>query len=84
MTKGIGLLSAVDTAAKNYRERMTWFDCLKDDARDELLAARKKWHAGGYSLKRLTLARLIVKAAKDRGWKVCDSKRMSEWLAKND
>ena len=84
MAKASSLLAVVDAAASSYRSRITWFDRLHDDAKSELLAARKKWRDGGYTLKRLTLARMIVEAARERGWAVCDEKRMSEWLSKND
>jgi hypothetical protein len=84
MAKASSLLAVVDAAASSYRHRTTWFDRLDADAKSELMAARKKWRDGGYTLKRLTLARMIVEAARERGWPVCDATRMSEWLRKND
>ena len=84
MAKTSSLLAVVDAAASSYRSRITWFDRLHDDAKSELLAARKKWQEGCYTLKRLTLARMIVQAARERGWVVCDETRMAEWLNKND
>jgi len=84
MPKATSLLADVDAAAKSFRNRTTWFDMLGSEAQSELLAARQKWHAGGFTLKRYQVSRLIVKAATNRGWKVCDEKRMAEWLDKND
>lgn len=64
--------------------QLTWFDRLPTDAMDTLLAAKTKFRSGGYgSTKRLTLARILVNYGQEHGWKVCDSKRMSEWLAKD-
>jgi hypothetical protein len=84
MAKASPFLADIDNAITQQCARPTWFDLLAADAQSELLAVRKRWHAGGYTVKRLTLARLIIKVATDRGWKVCDYKRMGEWLAKND
>ena len=84
MAKASPFLADIDAAVTSQCSRRTWFDALGDDAQAELLAVRKRWRDGGYTVKRFTLARLIVSAATDRGWKVCDHKRMSEWLARND
>lgn len=84
MAKANSLLAAVDAAVNNRKGRTTWIDRLDADARSELLAARKKWREGGYQLRRLTLARMIVAAARERGWAVCDETRMAEWLSRND
>ena len=84
MGKASPFLADLDAAVTQQCGRRTWFDLLDADAQAELLAARKRWRDGGYTVKRQTLARLIVSAATDRGWKVCDIKRMSEWLAKKD
>jgi hypothetical protein len=84
MARAVSLLDAVNAAAATHRGRLTWFESLDADAQAEMLAARRRWQEGGYTLKRLTVARLIVKAATDRGWKVCDHTRMAEWLAKKE
>lgn len=84
MAKTRSLLDDVDTAVTSHKGRTIWFDRLDADAKSELLAARKKWRGGGYQLRRLTLARIIVESARERGWVVCDETRMAEWLSKND
>jgi len=51
---------------------------------DTLLAAKAKFRSGEYGrTRRLTLARILVDYGHEHGWKVCDPKRMSEWLAKD-
>ena len=59
----------------------TWWSQLDDAAQEELLAVRKRFHAGGYAARRGTLARILVDACRKRGWNVCDHKRFAEWLA---
>jgi hypothetical protein len=80
------LLDEIDSAVAVTAEaarRKTWFDCLPSDAQQLLVAARDKFHAGGYEIARYALARVLVDHATKHGWKVCDTKRMSEWLASN-
>lgn len=84
MAKG-NMLADIDAAvaAVTAERRLTWFDRLPTEAMDTLLAAREKFHAGGYGkLRRLTLARILIDHAAKRGWRTCDDKRLSEWLAK--
>jgi hypothetical protein len=77
-------LADIDAAAAVQCVRRTWFDALSEEAQKELLSVRHRWRDGKYTMKRMTLARFVIKAATDRGWKTCDLKRMAEWLAKND
>lgn len=80
-------LAAIDAAVAQVvnAQRVTWLDRLPDDARETLLAARAKFHAGGYgALKRNTLARVLIAHAAERGWKIPQAKGVSEWLAKHD
>jgi hypothetical protein len=59
----------------------TWLSQLDAAAREELLAVRDRFHAGGYAARRGTIARVLVNACRQRGWAVCDHKRLAEWLA---
>jgi hypothetical protein len=80
-------LAAIDAAVAEVvnAQRATWFDRLPDDARETLAAARAKFRAGGYgTLKRHTLARVLIAHAAERGWKVPMNKGMNEWLARHD
>ena len=64
--------------------QLTWFDRLPTDAMDTLLAAKAKFRSGEYGrTRRLALARILVDYGHEHGGKVCDPKRMSEWLAKD-
>jgi hypothetical protein len=86
MAKG-NMLAEIDVAvaAAMAERRLTWFDRLPTEAMDTLLAAREKFHAGGYgTTKRLTLARILIEYCETRGWRSCDHKRMGEWLAKRN
>ena len=61
--------------------RRMWLDALPADARAELIAVRSRYKDGGYGpAKRGTIARLLHANCADRGWKTCDTKRLSEWL----
>lgn len=76
--------AAVALAAASTR-RLTWFERLPADAQEKFLAAREKFHSGGYgSLARLTLARALIDYAEKNGLRACDYKRMGEWLAKQN
>ncbi len=80
------LLDEIDSAVAVTAEaarRKTWFDHLPADAQQTLTAAREKFLAGGYEITRHALAKVLVDHAKRHGWKVCDHRRMSEWLASN-
>lgn len=81
------LLADIDAAvviAVAASRPVTWFDRLPTEAQDALLAARTKFHAGGYGdISRFALARVLVAYAKEHGWKTCDRKRMHEWLEKH-
>lgn len=81
------LIAELDQAAKDAGTtlaRSSWFDRLPEDARTELLTARDKFCGGGYpGLTKSAFARLLIKAATDRGWAVCKLTGMKEWLTKH-
>jgi hypothetical protein len=83
MAKGNPLaeLDAAVAAVKTARPP-TWFDRQPPEAQEIFLAARDKWRSGGYTVRRFTLARVLIEYAVKNGWDVCDAKRMSEWLEK--
>ena len=61
--------------------RQNWLDILPAEAREEITAVRERYKGGGYGqAKRGTIARLIHANCVERGWKTCDTKRLSEWL----
>lgn len=81
------ILDEIDAAVMHvHAERhSTWFDKLPPEPQKVLLAAREKFHAGGYgTTKRLTLARILIEYCETRGLRSCDYKRMGEWLAKRN
>lgn len=78
-------LAAIDAAVEQALNapRTTWFERLPDDARETLLAAREKFHSGGYgTLRPHTLCRVLTEHAEKQGWKIAKIKGLSEWLAK--
>jgi hypothetical protein len=80
------LLDEIDsavTATAEAARRKTWFDHLPADAQQTLAAAREKFAAGGYDITRHALAKVLVDHAKRHDWKVCDQRRMAEWLAQS-
>ncbi len=79
------LLDEIDSAVavRAQSKRTTWFDTLPPDAKAVLNAARDKFRNGEYSIARLSLAKVLVAHATKHGWKICDARRMSEWLASN-
>ena len=79
------LLDDIDAAVADAVavRRETWFDRLPAKVRSKFVAARKKFHAGGYgNLRRSTLGRVLIGYGQQHGCQTCDYKRMSEWLAK--
>lgn len=82
MAKGKTLADIVGSGIAETTTRRTWWHYLPEDARTELADVRRKFQAGEYGpkVRSLTVARMILPHCEERGWKVCDSKRMSEWL----
>lgn len=74
--------SAVAATAESRKPR-TWFDALPDDAKATLLAAREKFQSGGYDIPKYTLASVLIDYAAKRGWRICNRKGLTEWLAQN-
>jgi hypothetical protein len=86
MPNGTSLLDEIDSAVSVTAEaarRKTWFDHLPADAQQTLSAARDKFRSGGYEITRNALAKVLVGHATKHGWKVCDVRRMVEWLAQS-
>lgn len=82
MAKARSLVDLIGTGLAEATHRRTWFDDLTPEAQAELLDVRKRFQAGefGQRGKALTVAKLLAPSCEERGWKVCDIKRMSEWL----
>lgn len=80
------LLAELDAAVESVaaaNKRRTWLDTLPPDAKQLFLEARKKFQAGGYQVKRYTLAAVLCEHAEKNGWRVCDQRRMGQWLAQS-
>jgi hypothetical protein len=80
------LLDEIDSAVEataTAAKRLNWFEKLPPDAQQTLAAARDKFRSGGYEISKLALSRVLVDHATKHGWKVCDARRMAEWLASN-
>ncbi|NBW12298.1 MAG: hypothetical protein EBR82_30130 [Caulobacteraceae bacterium] len=86
MPKATGLLDEIDSAvaatAVSLKPR-TWFDALPEDAKATLLAAREKFHAGGYNIPKYSLASVLIDYAEKRNWRICSRKGVAEWLAQS-
>lgn len=59
---------------------LTWFDKLSPDAQAECLAVREAFRRGELGLKE-RVARALVSAAEERGWRVAKTKRVAIWLS---
>lgn len=75
-------LSAVDEKVVSLvRGFRTWFDCLDADAKKELSAVREKYRKGGYANKsKRAVAKAVIAAAKERGWRVSGVQGVISWL----
>lgn len=73
-------------ALPDATRRKTWFEELPEEAAAELLEVRQRWRAGEYGpkIKSLTLGKLLVARCQERGWDICDARRLSEWLRQSD
>lgn len=82
----MSLADEILQAVPNVLRRRTWFDELPEEAAAELLEVRRRWQAGEYGprMKPLTIGKLLVARCQERGWGVCDARRMGEWLQRND
>ena len=81
--KTASLAEDIGEAVAAIKQR-TWWTELDPSVQEELLAVRRRFHAGGYAAKRGTLARILADTCRERGLRTCDHKRFAEWLAKND
>lgn len=86
MTKA-NVLDAIDqavTAHVSMSQPRTWFERLPTEAQETLTAARDKFLAGGYTVTRTVLARVLISHAEKRGWKLGYLKRLTSWLGTQD
>lgn len=77
------LSSKVDSLIASLpKSRPTWFDKLKESDQADLVAIKKRFKAGGYGkTSKLSLARAITVAARDKGVSTCKAKGIAEWLS---
>jgi len=82
----MSLADEILQAVPEVTRRKKWFDYLPQEAMTELLEVRRRWQAGEYGakLKPMTIGKLLVARCQERGWEVCDARRMGEWLQRND
>lgn len=82
----MNLADEILRAVPEVIRRRTWFDLLPPDATAELLEVKKRWQAGEYGpkIKPMTIGKLLVDRCHERGWNVCDARRMGEWLQQKD
>ena len=61
----------------------TWFDCLDASAKKELSSVKEKFRKGGYADKqKRAVAKAVIAAAKERGWKTSGIQGVIAWLDK--
>jgi hypothetical protein len=59
----------------------SWFDCLEDDRKAELLKIRDRFREGGYgATTKSAIARAIIAAASEQGWKTSGLQGVIHWL----
>lgn len=81
----MNLADEIGAVVPTLAGRQTWWSKLPAEAAAELLEVRSRFQAGGYGdLTRHRLGELLHQSCKSRGWRTCDARRFSEWLAKND
>jgi len=75
-------LSAVDEqVAASTRGSRTWFDCLDASAKRQLSTVKEKYLKGGYTNKsKRSIAKAVITAAKERGWRVSGIQGVTSWL----
>lgn len=85
MAKAKTLADLVGSSIATAVRRRTWWDDLPSEAQSELIEVRRQFQSGEYGAKArsLTVAKMIVPFCAERGWKVGDARRMSEWLREN-
>lgn len=85
MAKGKTLADMIGSSLATVMRRRTWWDQLSPEAQSELLEVRRQFQFGEYGpkAKSLTVAKMLVTYCEERGWKVGDARRMSEWLREN-
>lgn len=82
MAKAKTLADLIGNGIAEVTHRRTWWDDLDATAQAELTDVRQRFQRGefGPKAKPWTVAKMLVPMCETRGWKVCDTKRMSEWL----
>ena len=82
MAKAKTLADLIGNGIAEVTHRRTWWDDLDATAQAELADVRQRFQRGEYGpkAKSLTVAKLLVPHCAERGWKVGDARRMSEWL----
>lgn len=74
---------AMQTEARRLRNpRLSWFELLTNEQRDELTAVGKKAVAGEYGVGLPKVARMIVTECKRRGIPVSGYYGVYQWLVK--
>lgn len=59
----------------------SWFDCLDEDAQEELTAIKSRFLSGEYgATTKSAMARAIIAAASERGWKTSGMQGVIHWL----
>lgn len=87
MAKAKSLLADITASVRNHRPGFrAWFELLPDAAQQELGSVREAFHAGKMpGVQKRALARAVMEAAKDRGWKTSGIQGVLAWLdARND
>lgn len=70
--------------SKEIKKPMNWHSRLDAEARKELDEIKSRYRAGKYGeVSKRAIARAIVSAAKERGWRICGENGVREWLTKD-
>lgn len=77
------LSSKVDSLIASLpKARPSWFDKLKEADQTDLVAIKKRFKSGGYGrTSKISLARAIMVAAREKGMSTCGEKGIAEWLS---
>jgi hypothetical protein len=77
-------LSAVESRIVEKRTGFrSWFDRLENDQQEELLKIKKKFTSGGYGeTSKAAVARAIIAASREEGWKTSGEQGVIAWLVR--